>query len=252
MTSLSLILCEGAHDRGFLIGLAAVCGGWQVFDGSRDELPEAFDANYPEPKLDSSGWPEFIPSPEYLRKDDRWLEVRPLGGIDKVLGKTGVRFVEARLRDPLDGLGIVVDADDSRIESRVDSFRDRYKKILASAHDAVAGKVVDGSPRVGLWVAPNNEDAGSLLDTLITAGKTTRPKLILEAEKFVHAAARHAKMRPEKSRAKSIAGSAVQVDMPGASLATALMASPNKWFTPDLAKIEPFSGLLEFIDTLTS
>ena len=131
MTSLSLILCEGAHDRGFLIGLAAVCGGWQVFDGSRDELPEAFNANYPEPKLDSSGWPEFIPSPEYLRKDDRWVEVRPLGGIDKVLGKTGVRFVEARLRDPLDGLGVVVDANDSRIESRVDSFRDRYKKVLA-------------------------------------------------------------------------------------------------------------------------
>ena len=252
MTSLSLILCEGAHDRGFLIGLAAVCGGWQVFDGSRDELPEAFNANYPEPKLDSSGWPEFIPSPEYLRKDDRWLEVRPLGGIDKVLGKTGVSFVEARLRDPLDGLGVVVDANDSRIESRVDSFRDRYKKVLASAHDAVAGKVVDGSPRVGLWVAPNNKDAGSLLDTLVTAGKRTRPKLIIEAEKFVHAAAQHGEMHPTESKAKPILGSAVQLDLPGRSLAVVLTRRREKWFTPELAKIEPFSGLLEFVDTLTA
>lgn len=252
MTSLSLILCEGAHDREFLSGLATVCGDWQVFDGSRDELPEAFNAAYPGPKLDSGGWPEFIPSPRYLRKEDRWLELRDLRGIDQVLGKTGVRLVEARLRDPLDGLGVVVDADDSRIESRVDSFRDRYKKVLASAHDAVAGKVVDGSPRVGLWVAPDNSGAGSLLDTLVAAGKRTRPKLIIEAEKFVQAAAQHGEMRPSVSNAKPMLGSAVQVDRPGASLASALMALSEKWFTPDLAKVEPFSGLLEFVDKLTA
>ena len=252
MTSLSLILCEGAHDRAFLLGLATVCGGWHVFNGRRDDLPEAFNSSYPQPSLSSSGWPRFIPLPWYLRKEDRWLELRALGGIDEVLGKTGVRFVEARLNDPLTGLGIVVDADDSRIASRVDSFRDRYKKVLGSAQDAVAGKVVDGSPRVGFWVAPNNEDTGSLADTLLTAGKRTRPKLIIEAEKFVQAAARYGEMRPKESRAKPIAGCTVQVDIPGTSLATALMALPKKWLTPDLAKVEPFSGLLEFVDTLTA
>lgn len=252
MTSLSLILCEGAHDQAMLLGLATICGDWQLLKADPEDLPQPFNDRYPRPKPDPFGWSQFEPRPRYLRKDDRCLEVRPLGSDTQVLGKLGVQLLTSHLSDPLIGFGVVVDADDKGVEARVASFRDLYGEKLPLARSAGAGSVVGSSPRIGLWVAPNNSSAGSLLDTLVTAGKRTRPKLIIEAEKFVQTAARYGEMRPEESRAKLITGSAVQVDRPGASLATALMALPNKWFTPDLAKVEPFSSLLEFVDTLTA
>ena len=252
MTSLSLILCEGAQDQAMLLGLATICGDWPLLKADPEDLPQPFNDRYPRPNPDPFGWSQFEPRPRYLRKDDRCLEVRPLGSDTQVLGTLGVQLVTLHLSDPLIGFGVVVDADEKNVEARVASFRDLYGEVLPIAHQVDAGNVVGSSPRVGLWVAPNNEDAGSLLDTLITAGKRTRPKLILEAEKFVQAAAQHGEMRPTESSAKPMLGSAVQVDRPGASLATALMALPNSWFTPDLAKVEPFAGLLEFIDTLTA
>lgn len=252
MTSLSLILCEGAHDQAILLGLATICGSWQLFRADPEELPQPFIDRYPAPKRDPYGWSQFEPRPRYLRRDDRWLEIRHLGSDTKVLGNIGVQLVMSYVTDPLIGFGVIVDVDDKGIDSRVASFRDVYGKELPRARSAGAGGIVGSSPRIGLWVAPDNSSAGSLLDTLVTAGKKTRPELIIEAEKFVQAAGQHGEMRATESNAKPILGSAIQVDRPGASLATALMALSEKWFTPDLAKVEPFSGLLEFIDTLTA
>lgn len=252
MTSLSLILCEGVHDQAMLLGLTTICGSWQLLKPDPENLPQPFNDTYPRPTLDPFGWSRFEPRPRYLRRDDRCLEIRPMGSDAQVLGKNGVQLVSSHLNDLLTGFGAVIDADDKKVKARVASFRDLYGQVLPIAHQVDAGSVVGSSPRVGLWVAPNNEDAGSLLDTLLAAGKKTRPELIVEAENFVQAAGQHGGMRATESNAKPILGSAVQVDRPGASLATALMALPNKWFTPDLAKVEPFSALLDFIDTLTS
>lgn len=62
-------------------------------------------------------------------------------------------------------LGIVVDANDD-ISSRWEAVADRLRgeDIDPPTHPDPAGSVIDGTPRVGIWLMPDNASTGELED----------------------------------------------------------------------------------------
>ncbi len=150
-----------------------------------------------------------------------------------------------------DAVGVVVDADDKGVESRVQSFRDRFKQLYPHAAKVDAGGVVDGQPRLGLWVAPNNRSNGRMDALVLKAAARANGKLITCGKRFATSLARLDSGKWVQKRDKAILGAVGQTVRPGASLAVVLNAS-GSWFSPDLKELPAFRKLLEFIEALAA
>ena len=73
-------------------------------------------------------------------------------------------------------LGILVDADDD-ITARWQAIADRLRRaaVTPPTHTTTAGTVVEGRPRVGIWLMPDNGSAGELEDFIQRLMPTADP-----------------------------------------------------------------------------
>ena len=98
------------------------------------------------------------------------------GGIDNVLSGLSPE-IKAEGRK---AVGILVDANDD-LNGRWKSLSDKLREVgieLPSSPEP-AGTIIDGMPRVGLWLMPDNQSAGELEDfvqTMIPAGDPVWPR----------------------------------------------------------------------------
>ncbi len=92
------------------------------------------------------------------------FDVRDTGGIDQLLPSIGPEIkVSGR-----QVVGILVDADDN-MTARWDAVTDRLSKAGISPPPSPdsAGTIIDGTPRIGIWLMPNNEASGELEDFVV-------------------------------------------------------------------------------------
>ena len=246
MSFWTIILCEGAHDQAVLTSVAQVCGHWKALKKTPASRPARLNNAFPHATKDSAEGRGYGQRPEYLFKRDSYVEVRALGSDVGVLGPTASDFLQSV--EP-DAFGIVVDADDKGVARRVQSFRNRYGPIYAHAKKVEPGCVVDGKPRIGLWVAPNNRNEGRMDDLLLKAASRTHKKLTTRGKRFASSMASVHLGKWTNSRNKAILGAINQVVAPGASLASALQRS-KCWFGEDAMTIPEIRRLLEFIEAL--
>ncbi|UCE60128.1 MAG: hypothetical protein JSU63_22125 [Phycisphaerales bacterium] len=249
MTSWTLLLCEGAHDRSALAALACVCGGWERQKGIPKSCPEALQKTYPVLKRDRHDAYLYQSPPAYLFKGDRWLVILALGNDVDVLGDTATHAV--RQYNP-DAVGVVVDANDVGVDNRVKAFRNRYERIRELPKRIEPGVVIPGRPRVGIWVAPDNKRKGKMDDLLLHAARRTHREVITGGEAFVDSLhkANFEEKSLEKDRSKIVLGAVHQPIRPGASLASGLEAS-RCWPQKDRSDLPTLKKLLQFIEELT-
>lgn len=246
MKSWTMILCEGAHDQEFVSALGGVCGGWNQVKGIPNSLPAPLQNSYPRPKRSESGsWD--MQRPSYLYKGDSYLEVRALGGVDRVLGQHAIDTLEQVTPD---GVGAIVDSNDVGVDRRAQSFREWFGRLYPEVKDAKAGEVVPGKPRVGLWVAPNNKRHGSLDDLFMEAAKQSQKKLVERGKRFITSLEQIKPGEWTRHRTKAILGAINQVVRPGASLAASISKSSG-WIEIEIAELLPFKELLRFIEELS-
>lgn len=113
--------------------------------------------------------------------------------------------IEAEVRAPSrEIVGILVDANDS-VRNRWLAVANQLRKadIVAPEDPDPAGTIIDGTPRVGIWLMPNNRASGELEDFvagMIPANDTVWPL----SEKYVNGIPDEArKFKPGKTlRAK--------------------------------------------------
>ncbi len=243
----SILVCEGAQDQVALVWLARKCGGWAPDTNAPISVRDHFE-------IASStipGKPREAKrtDPRYLRKDARLLVVQGFGGDKEVLRKQTASFLKL---PKLDAIGVFVDANDTGVEKRRESFRTTYRDAFSHADLAEAGRAWGDGPRLGLWVAPDNARKGSMADALVTAAKHARRELLEVGETFVESAQ---PKNPEGAwaeyRSKALLGAVYQGVAPGASLASALEKA-HCWFDESLKDVSPFKELLTFIDELTT
>lgn len=246
MESWSMLICEGGHDRVALASIARVLGGWQPVAGVPESLPERIEVPFPRfaPK---PGEYRHIPSTLYLTKGNHFLEVRDLGGVERVFSEDTLNLL--RGSEP-DAVGVLVDADNVGVKKRLTQYRDRYGKLYEHAKNGEAGKVWGKNPRLGFWVAPNNKDEGRLDKLLVDVAMETKPDLVQLGLQFTESLNAVEPGRWFEQRDKALLSAVHQVELPGASLATGLSRS-KCWLTESSMELQPVRDLVTFIAELT-
>ena len=96
-----------------------------------------------------------------LQRNVSKFEILDKGGIDPLLNA-----IEAEVRAPSRQIvGILVDANDS-LKNRWMAVASQLHKadIVAPEEPDPAGTIIDSTPRVGIWLMPNNQESGELED----------------------------------------------------------------------------------------
>ena len=96
-----------------------------------------------------------------LRNGITEFDIVDKGNIDQVL-----RAIEPEVKAPnRQAVGIIVDADD-RWQDRWRAVTNQLRKAnVASPREPVpAGTIIEGTPRIGVWLMPNNMSSGELED----------------------------------------------------------------------------------------
>ncbi len=97
------------------------------------------------------------------------------GGVTELLDSISIE-----IRAPgRQAVGILVDANDD-LTNRWNAVRDRLRDvhITVPTHPAPAGTIIEGTPRVGIWLMPDNKSSGELEDfveQMIPAGDPVWP-----------------------------------------------------------------------------
>ncbi len=246
MTDWALLLCEGAHDQMALRALACACGGWEPDEKVPHSLPVGLLKTFPRPAPNKYGASVVDRFPSYLRKGGRYLIIRELGGCAKVLGSVAVSLLQQV--DPT-GVGVVVDADDAGVKTRLDAFRDTFRAIYSHVDEVHPGTVVTGKPSLGLWVAPNNHENGRLDQIMLKWATAAKPELTKAGGSFIAKLKKIAKGKWEQKEEKALLGAVHQCQIPGGSLAVGLKES-RCWLNEDSANEETITKLLSFINML--
>ena len=106
--------------------------------------------------------------------------IRVKGNIDELLDA-----ISLEIKAPgLNSIGIVADANDdldARWRAVSDRFRDRLREADIKPPDAPSseGTIIDSTPRIGVWLMPDNRSPGELEDfvqTMIPAGDPVWPR----------------------------------------------------------------------------
>ncbi len=246
MSQTTVILCEGSHDQAVLTSLAEVTAGWHRI--AAKDVPDKLHGINPKTKLNRHGEDVYQPPPSCLSNKDDFLLIRSLEGIDRILGTVTLPLLESI---PYDALGIVVDANEVGVDRRLQSFRKHFTSLNEQVKHLAPGKVIDGSPRIGLWIAPNNQDDGSMDDLLIQWIEQDRRKLVSTGKRFIESLKKLESESFTKHQSKAILGAIHQCVKLGASLAVSLWES-KCWLNTDVQTCQPLHALQKFIEELSS
>lgn len=156
------------------------------------------------------------------------------------------------LPDQVAALGIFLDAD-SRLPptTRFAQLVEDLSDLPELQFEDSPGLVANGAPRCGVFIFPDNENTETLEEILIECAKTSYPKAVQEARKFV--ASVTPDMFPERElrdfnrpsgRQKSTVATLAAVLKPGKSIQVSI--TDNQWVTsqtlnlPSMVKVDVF------------
>jgi len=159
--------------------------------------------------------------------------------------------------DELQALGVVLDSDQTT------SAQERFTRIAKGLADAnlplaaAPGQVVQGPPRIGIFVLPDNVSPGTLEDVLIDCAEKQYPQLLVSAREHVESV--KAEIPPytqddlkdfqkPAGRRKAIVGSIGSVLRPGKAIQVSLQ--DNRWVEGEALELPRVKRFREFIDSL--
>ena len=174
--NLIFLLVEGPHDAEFMARLLKLRGFKQQTKLS--DIPDRFHKLFPPhfPATEDTPLIERHPVPGFYQKADQWL-VMLVGGGSKSAITLGTTLRSARIAGYIpDVIGVFVDQDQ---DATPDTARDRFIGEFNKEEDLPVklnfgiqpGTVVQGQPRVGLFVLPDNQNTGALEDLLLDCGE---------------------------------------------------------------------------------
>lgn len=261
------LLVEGPHDAEFMARLIGLRGFHQrkKLDQIPDHLKKLFPRDYPATK--HTLLTERHPVPGFYENSGRWL-VMLVGGGSKAAMALGAALRSARLAEfQPDAVGVIVDQD---LEPGPEIARDAFINELSKEQDlpvvlnfAIApGTVVEGKPRLGLYVLPDNGGTGALEDLLLECGEVNYKKLKELAKSFRDEALSDGQLATELAKEYGTSGGQAHtskckkawVSSMGAVLvpAAAIQNSirKNRWLEGDALKLPKVAAIARFLDSL--
>ena len=251
---------EGPHDLEFvarflkLHGLERIRLKPELAPFWRPVLPTTWP---PPPKSDDLL--KRVPVPTFFQNDAVSVAIDAVNGDSQLIASAiNVRStVNKPGGDALDAIGIVLDSDQKK------SAGERFTTIsnaLAAEELPLAlapGQVVEGPPRLGIFVLPDNVNAGTLEDLLIECAEKQYPQLLasarthvdsVEAEVPPYAKEDLADFLKPSGKRKAIVGSIGSVLRPGKAIQMSIQ--DNRWVDGEALELPRMKVFREFVDAL--
>lgn len=177
---ITFLLVEGPHDAEFMARLLKLRGFEQKKTVST--IPEIYQKLIPKdyPAKDENGKEALLtdphPVPRFYQNGDQWLFIL-IGGGSKSAQTLAKALRAARIAGfSVDAIGVILDQDQ---EATPNKARDHFITKFEQQQDLPAqldfkitpGTVNSGSPRLGLFVLPDNQNTGALEDLLLECGE---------------------------------------------------------------------------------
>ncbi|OBQ40673.1 MAG: hypothetical protein AN484_22175 [Aphanizomenon flos-aquae WA102] len=248
-----LIGVEGNHDQAFISKILCKLLGFSKFDGKISEL-DPF-------------WRKFIPNyPKggnlYVRLDMPTILYTETLSVALYAGE-GSNFI-TNLSDKLSDIdystllafGIIADADKNLPNQVAEEYHNGFKEYFPNFPTTVNtnGNVILGSPRLGIYILPNNSQPG-VLDTLICdCGDLVYPEYMQRAREYIDKFSEEDRKKKRLrwkpfDQDKAIVATVVSVLKPGKTNQTSI--SDNDWISSETeAQIPAIQNLTKFFRNL--
>lgn len=244
---------EGNHDQAFISKILCKLLGFSKFEGNVSELDGI--------------WRKFIPvyPPKtgklYLRLDMPTILYNEKISLAIYAGEGSnlITNLSDKLSDidysSLFAFAIIADADKNTPSQVIEEYYNGFKEYFPDFPTTVSqsGNVIAGSPRLGIYILPDNSQQG-VLDTLICeCGDLVYPEYMQRAKEYINKFSEEERNRkPLKwkpfAQEKAIVATVVSVLKPGKTNQASI--SDNDWVSNATANIPAIQNLTTFLRQL--
>lgn len=261
-----LIVVEGAHDAAF-IGVLLNERGYTMVEEVSD-LPQVWQPLIPRAFPATNRLSHVVAYPDVYRHptEAHSIAIKTAGSVAQLTSELRAAVEILRLSE-LHTIAMFADADTSQAEAQFAKLSNALSALnRVAADDSLdgfplaipqqPGEFASGSPRVGIYLFPDNEKAGTLETLLLECGAHLMPTICEPASGFVRSIDtshhpednRLKRLRKGAGRDKAVAGVIANVNWPGSSLAVALTKSD--WLTKPEEKDLAIERVRSFIRDL--
>lgn len=197
-----------------------------------------------------------VPVPTFFQSANDSLGVVNAVGLEKIVN--AVKTTILGLPTLPDGLGILLDADSEGLPA--DRWRKTRDDLLDYDFGAGPGLIGSASIRAGIYVLPDNREAGTLEDLLLECAAQTYPELCRLAHQFVGPIdasdqsifpelAENEDFRKPAGKKKATAGCISNILKPGKAIQVSIQ--DNGWLRHDKAlEVPALAALQRFVDQI--
>lgn len=269
--NVTILLVEGPHDAEFMARLLTLRGFEQkkkvaaIPDRYQRLIPRDYPAKDENGKEGCLGDPH--PVPRFYQEGARWVFIL-IGGGSKSAHTLAKALRTSRLAGfKVDAIGVILDQD---LDATSEEARDKFITEIGKEEDLpvvvdfgfAPGTVMQGEPRLGLFVLPDNSQTGALEDLLLECGEVQFKELKERARSFRDDAlensgltAQDLKDYGEKGGLKEISklkkawvSAMGAVLMPSVAIQNCIRE--NRWLEGDALELPSVKKLRQFIDDL--
>lgn len=248
-----LIGVEGNHDQAFISKILCKLLGFSKFDGNVSELDGI--------------WRKFIPvyPPKtgklYLRLDMPTILYTDTISLAIYAGEGSnlISNLSDKLSDidysSLFAFAIVADADKNTPDQVAEEYYNGLIEYFPDFPNKVnsTGNIIEGSPRLGIYILPDNDQQGVLDTVICDCGDLVYPEYMQRAREYIDKfSEEERKTKPLKwkpfDKEKAIIATVVSVLKPGKTNQTSI--SDNAWISSETAEIPAIQNLTQFLSNM--
>lgn len=250
----ALIGVEGPHDQAFLAKIFRKSLGFSEFNGEESKLEEKI-------------WQKFIPKYPVKGRLYSRLDMPTILHNDTVSvaiysgeGSNLISNLSTKLADidcsTLLAFGIIADADNETTNKVAERYSEGFRELFPDFPTTVTatGTVIEDSPRIGLYILPNNADQGVLDNILCDCGDIAYPEYMKRARDYINQFSgeeinkKPLKWKPFDNK-KALVATVVSVLKPGKTNQTSI--KDNDWISNDtLQQLPELQNLTKFLSNL--
>ena len=247
-----LIGVEGNHDQAFISKILCELLGFSKFNGDESKLDifwRKFIPTYPK----GGNLYKRLDMPEILYNDSFSIAIY-VGEGSNLIPNLSDKLSDMDYSE-LFAFGIIADADKNTPKKVVEDYHNGFKEYFPNFPTTVSqsGAVIAGSPRLGIYILPDNSQQG-VLDTLICdCGDLVYPEYMQRAREYIDKfSEEERKNKPLKwkpfDKEKAIIATVASVLQPGATNTVTIKC--DDWISPTTATIPAIQNLTKFLSDL--
>ena len=245
----ALIGVEGNHDQAFLCRILHKLLGFNKFDGNQSDLDTFWHKFVPVYPSKSGRLYKRLDMPSVLHTENVSVAIY-IGEVDNLIPNLSAKLSDIDYSE-LSAFGIVADADKCSPDRVAKNYHTGFREFFPD-FPSEPGVLTEDSPRLGLYVLPDNSNQG-VLDTLISnCGKSAYPEFMQRAESYI---AQFSQEEIQKigwkrfDREKALVATVASVLRPGKT--NTVTITDNNWVCAEtVAAIPELSSVVSFLKEL--